>query len=63
MTTSSNTLVITIPTTSPQEEREALIKAIASAMRWYAGYTQNHVADKESIEQISVLLTTLSEME
>jgi hypothetical protein len=62
-TATTNNLIISIPTGSANEERDALIKAIASAMRWRANCGEHHRDDDESIATISSLLTELSMLE
>lgn len=53
------TLIIEIPDGSPAERREMLIKAIASALRWYALHPDKRKEDGQHAACLSDLIHEL----
>ncbi len=43
--TSTSELVITIHDPAPAERKEAILKSIAAAFRWYAAYREDYNGD------------------
>jgi phosphosulfolactate synthase (CoM biosynthesis protein A) len=56
-------LIITIPTGSKEEKKQALIKACAAALRWYAENGNKHHGDDECAVEIAEMIEEINELE
>lgn len=56
-------LIISIATGSKEEKKQALIKACAAAIRWYAENGNKHNGDDECAIEIAEMIEAINELE
>ncbi len=54
-------LIIQLSETAPEEHRRALVKALSSALRWYALFEEKRITDHQDAAVIADLISELNE--